>query len=136
MTAQWNNANTDSKTPTIEKVIAYKRVDLTAAAGGDYVLCYSLASTQEPASLYYTSKNHIDACAIDMRTIVSRSRLIKLRDEVERIMEVARKGGTVGAVTLTHQLVNITSGTDLSDKSRGLHRYVYNIELKEFNRLI
>ena len=127
--ADWNNDNTDSITPTIGKVFDFKRIDLRFGESKDYILNYHYAPySSVPSGIGVAKKRTTDSISIDIRTMISRSHGIKVRDEVERILDA-----NILNPSSEYQLLNPDKTcTDLSDKSIGLWRFVWDVQLKNF----
>ena len=127
ISANWNPANVDGTTPTIDEIYDHTQI---ALQDGDFVLLYSLPSSFDPADLNYTTEDKVDTVSIDIRTCDSRSRMIKLRDEVKRVLEVKRK--TID----NYNHIKVIAGRDLSNRSRKIFRYVFDLEMLEFNKAV
>ena len=86
--ANWNNANTDSITPSIIKIYDQVSVD---ASDTDYVLVYQLNYSSKNKALGTAIKQTIDSIAVEVRcgayprrnwiNASSRAHFIKVRDE-------------------------------------------------------
>lgn len=120
LTASWTQANTDNKKPTITAIYDVKRID---AGNADYVLVYALDHTERAASLGFTHIDYIDTVSIDIRTSSSRARMIKVRDEVRRLIYAKRKSLS------GYKQLGVIRGKDLSDRSIKLWRYVIDVKL-------
>lgn len=120
LSAEWDNTNTDSKTPTIGPVEDYKRIDVRE---GDWAVAYALSHEEMPKSLGYTHIDYTDVVSVDVRTAVSRAHLIKMRDEVRRIL-YAKRTNLNG-----YKDVRIGNITDLSDKFRLMWRMTIDVRL-------
>ena len=122
----WSNTLTDSSgigvpRPIIDPIFLHKRLNLM---GQDYVLLYLHPSSQEFYDLGRNFAYRRFPLTIDSRTVVSRERLIALREEVRRLVNLFRKSPGGGYDILYYKTDN-----DLSDKSIGLWRSVAEVEL-------
>ena len=131
LTNGWNDANTNSITPVIDFVEKYKQLDLR---NKDYVLLHSLTDAHSPFNIGGTTFHNQKGAVIDIRTTYKnavwadvRGHLIKIQEEVERIVKanIADPDGT-------HQLFQLASGRDRSDKNVGIGRYLINVTLKKW----
>lgn len=120
LSASWNSGNTDALTPTIGPIFNYKRIDVRA---GDFVLGYSVSHEEMPKSVGYSHIDYIDVVSIDIRTAVSRAHLIKMRDEVRRVVYAKRKSLN------GYKDIRIQRITDLSDKMIKLFRMTIDVRL-------
>ena len=119
--ANWTSANTDNTTPSIISILDSKMAD---AGYRDYVMVTPVSHTERPASLGYAEIDFTDVVAVDIRSSVSRARLIKLRDEVRRCIYQSKT--SIG----NYRLANIESITDTSDKMRKLFRMIVDVKLR------
>jgi len=122
----WDNANTDSITPTISKIFNKKRV---GGLGGvvTYIGVYSpAASNENPIDFGYNTVERIEFQTVDIRTSNSYSHVLNCKDEVKRILRANRKSVS-GFDEVVVRRIN-----DLSDATRNLWRFVLDIELKVY----
>ena len=68
---------------------------------------------------------------VDVRTVRGRNRLMKLEDEIRRIVHLKRKGDADNFDRLLYK-----TRTDLSDRSKQLHRMTFQVEMVIFSELI
>ena len=129
LTADWNNSNTDSITPTIDFVGNHKLLDMN---NNDYVLIYEIVENQLPFALGGTSYEKENPVSIDIRTTYKgsamadvRAHLIKIKDEIDRIV----KANVDSPDSDWKQLLPLRR-KDLSDKNRCLGRMVIDVQLK------
>jgi hypothetical protein len=119
--ANWTKGNTDNTVPSIISILDSKMAD---ARFGDFVMTSPVSHTERPASLGYSEIDFTDVVAVDVRTSVSRARLIKLRDEVRRCIYQSKTA--IG----DFRLASIEGVTDTSDKMRKLYRMVIDVKLR------
>jgi len=127
LSSNWNASNTDNITPTFSAVYDVKRIDL--GWKGDYVLCYLVDRLPEKNSIGTASKRIIDTVSIDIRTMVSRAHLIKMRTEVERILDAS-----LVSVGNSYDILNPDlRQLDLSNKAIKLWRWIIDAQLIKLN---
>ena len=131
--AGWNRANTTQRKPVIDDITTIdpgrgKRLDLSRQ---DAVLFYETAHNEEQPELLYDFVNTRINVTIDIRTTMSREQLRKMEDEVRRIIHVNRKGDGVNFDRLIYK-----TRTDLSDRTKKLWRYTFQVEIVTFAELI
>ena len=68
---------------------------------------------------------------VDIRTVRGRTQLMKMEDEVRRIVHLKRKGDGENCDRLLFK-----TRTDLSDRSKHLHRMTFQVEIVIFSELI
>ena len=68
---------------------------------------------------------------VDARTTQGRAHLMKMEDEVRRIVHSKRKGDGANFDRLLYKL-----RTDLSDRTKRLHRMTFQVEIVIFSELI
>jgi hypothetical protein len=131
--AGWNRANTTQRKPVIDDITTIdpgrgKRLDLTRQ---DAVLFYETAHNEEQPELLYDFVNTRINVTIDIRTTMSREQLRKMENEVRRVIHVNRKGDGVNFDRLIYK-----TRTDLSDRTKKLWRYTFQVEIVTFAELI
>tara|TARA_R100001082_G_scaffold102751_1_gene73049 strand:+ start:2473 stop:2922 length:450 start_codon:yes stop_codon:yes gene_type:complete len=129
----WNRANTNQRKPVIDDITTVdpgrgKRLDLTRQ---DAVLFYETAHNEEQPELLYDFVNTRINITIDMRTTLSRDHLYKMENEVRRVIHDNRKGDGVNFDRLIYK-----TRTDLSDRTKKLWRYTFQVEIVTFAELI
>jgi hypothetical protein len=129
----WNRANTDQKKPVIMDITDIKpgrgkRFDLNRS---DAVFLYETAHNEEQPEIFYDFVHTRINITIDMRTVRGRSRLMKLEDEIRRIIHTKRKGDAGNYDRLLYK-----TRTDLSDRTKQLHRMTFQVEIIIFSELI
>ena len=122
----WQSGRTDNITPTIDKIFNYKRIDL---ADTSVVLLYLVNYMTEPQGLWTTNKKTVEDVSVDIRTCVSRSHYLKVKNEVERILDANISQPESNSRNLLMPIRN----KDLSDKSTGLWRSVIDVRLTNFS---
>ena len=132
-TADWNRANTSQRKPVIDDITSVdpgigKRLDLRRQ---DAVLFYETAHNEEQPELLYDFVNTRVNITIDIRTTLSRDHLYKMENEVRRIIHANRKGDGVSFDRLIYK-----TRTDLSDRTKKLWRYTFQVEIVTFAELI
>tara|TARA_R100000008_G_C3512605_1_gene129604 strand:+ start:237 stop:686 length:450 start_codon:yes stop_codon:yes gene_type:complete len=129
----WNRANTNQRKPIIDDITNVdpgigKRLDLRRT---DAVLFYETAHNEEQPELLYDFVNTRINITIDIRTTMSRDQLYKMENEVRRVIHANRKGDGVNFDRLIYK-----TRTDLSDRTKKLWRYTFQVEIVTFAELI
>lgn len=131
--AGWNRANTSQRKPVIADITTVdpgrgKRLDIQRQ---DAVLFYETAHNEEQPELLYDFVNTRINVTVDIRTTLSREQLYKMENEVRRIVHANRKGDGVNFDRLIYK-----TRTDLSDRTKKLWRYTFQVEIVTFAELI
>ena len=129
----WNRANTNQRKPVITDITTLdpgrgKRFDLNRSDG---VFLYETAHNEEQPEVFYNFVHTRINVTIDVRTVKGRSHLMKLEDEVRRIIHLKRKGDGQNLDRLLFK-----TRTDLSDRTKHLHRMTFQVEIVIFSELI
>ena len=129
----WNRGNTNQRKPVITDITTLdpgrgKRFDLNRSDG---VFLYETAHNEEQPEVFYDFVHTRINVTIDVRTVKSRSHLMKLEDEVRRIIHLKRKGDGQNLDRLLFK-----TRTDLSDRTKHLHRMTFQVEIVIFSELI
>lgn len=129
----WNRGNTDQHTPIIEDITTVeaargKRLDLTSK---DAILLYETVHNEEQPEVFYDFVHTRINITVDARTMRGRSHLMKIEDEVRRIVHSKRKGDAENFDRLLYKM-----RTDLSDRTKRLHRMTFQVEIVIFSELI
>ena len=129
----WNRANTGQRKPVIADITTVdpgrgKRLDIQRQ---DAVLFYETAHNEEQPELLYDFVNTRINITVDIRTTVSRDQLYKMENEVRRIIHANRKGDAVNFDRMIYK-----TRTDLSDRTKKLWRYTFQVEIVTFAELI
>lgn len=130
LTTNWVPGNTDGITPDIKAIYDLKRTpDLTIQDG---VYLYSQGSVEIPLGIGYLDKRTEDSITIDVRSMVSRAHMLKVRGEIKRIIMAVRKNKT----STGFDIVLLPEETDLSNKTIKLWRVVLDFPLRNFAEAI
>ena len=129
----WNRANTDQRKPVITDITTLdpgrgKRFDLNRSDG---LFLYETAHNEEQPEVFYDFVHTRINVTIDVRTVRGRDRLMKLEDEGRRIIHLKRKGDGQNLDRLLFK-----TRTDLSDRTKHLHRMTFQVEIVIFSELI
>tara|TARA_R100000152_G_scaffold19036_3_gene11050 strand:+ start:73 stop:522 length:450 start_codon:yes stop_codon:yes gene_type:complete len=129
----WNRANTGQRKPVIADITTVdpgrgKRLDIQRQ---DAVLFYETAHNEEQPELLYDFVNTRINITVDIRTTVSRDQLYKMENEVRRIVHANRRGDAVNFDRMIYK-----TRTDLSDRTKKLWRYTFQVEIVTFAELI
>jgi hypothetical protein len=129
----WNRGNTNQRKPVIMDITTLepgrgKRFDLNRSDG---VFLYETAHNEEQPEVFYDFVHTRINITVDARTVNGRDQLMKMEDEIRRIVHSKRKGD---AINFDRMLFK--TRTDLSDRSKHLHRMTFQIEIVIFSELI
>mgnify|MGYP003116722259 CR=1 FL=1 len=129
----WNRANTDQLKPVIADITTLdpgrgKRFNLQR---NDGVFLYETAHNEEQPELFYDFVHTRINITVDARTVRGRDHMMKMEDEIRRIIHSKRKGDGANFDRLLYK-----TRTDLSDRTKQLHRFTFQIEIVIFSELI
>lgn len=128
----WNRGNTNQRKPVIQDITTVdpggKRLDLSRH---DAIVLYETAHNEEQPEVFYDFVHTRINVAVDARTMEGRKQLMKMEDEIRRIVHLNRKGDGENFDRLLYK-----TRTDLSDRTKRLHRMTFQIELVTFSELI
>ena len=129
----WNRGNTVQRKPVIMDITTLdpgrgKRFDLNRS---DAVFLYETAHNEEQPEIFYDYVNTRINVTVDIRTVRGRTQLMKMEDEVRRILHLKRKGDGANFDRLLYK-----TRTDLSDRTKHLHRMTFQVEIVIFSELI
>jgi len=105
-----------------------KRFDLNRS---DAVFIYETAHNEEQPEVFYDFVHTRINVTLDVRTVRGRDQLMKMEDEIRRIVHLKRKGDAVNFDRLLYK-----TRTDLSDRSKQLFRMTFQVEIVIFSELI
>ena len=125
----WTRANSDNIKPKILDIATVtpehgKRLDL---GRHDYVLLYETAHNEEAPELFYNFVTTRINLTVDLRTVVGRTRLQKMENELRRVVHTNRKGDGNNFDRLIFK-----TRVDLSDRTKRLFRQTFQIEMLIF----
>ena len=131
--SDWNRSNTTQRKPVIDDITNIdpgrgKRLDLRQQ---DAVLFYETAHNEEQPELLYDFVNTRINVTVDIRTTMNRDQLYKMENEVRRIIHANRKGNAIDFDRLIYK-----TRTDLSDRTKKLWRFTFQVEIVTFAELI
>ena len=95
----------------------------------DVVRVFETAHNEAQPELLFDFVNEHINLTIDVRTVKSRERLSKIRDEIRRILHLHRKGDGIN-----FDRVIFKTRTDLSDRSKRMFRYTMQAEVITFSK--
>lgn len=129
----WNRGNTSQRKPVIMDITTLepgrgKRFDLNRSDG---VFLYETAHNEEQPDIFYDFVNTRINITVDVRTVRGRDHLMKMQDEVRRIVHFGRKGDGQNYDRLLYK-----TRTDLSDRTKQLHRMTFQIEIVILSELV
>ena len=105
-----------------------KRFDLNRSDG---VFLYETAHNEEQPEVFYDFVHTRINITVDARTVMGRDQLMMIEDEIRRIVHSKRKGD---AINFDRMLFK--TRTDLSDRTKHLHRMTFQVEIVIFSELI
>jgi hypothetical protein len=129
----WNRANTKQRKPVIMDITTFdpgrgKRFNLNRHDG---VFIYETAHNEEQPEIFYDFVHTRINLTIDIRTVRGREQLMLLEDEIRRLVHLKRKGDGSNYDRLLYK-----TRTDLSDRTKQLHRMTFQVEMVIFSELI
>ena len=129
----WNRANTDQLKPVIADITTLdpgrgKRFNLQR---NDGIFLYETAHNEEQPELFYDFVHTRINISVDARTVRGRDHMMKMEDEIRRIIHSKRKGDGANFDRLLYK-----TRTDLSDRTKQLHRFTFQVEIVIFSELI
>ena len=129
----WNRANTKQRKPVIMDITTLdpgrgKRFDLNRS---DAIFLYETAHSEEQPDIFYDYVNSRINVTVDIRTVEGRTHLMKMEDEVRRILHLKRKGDGLNYDRLVYK-----TRTDLSDRTKRLHRMTFQVEIVILSELV
>jgi hypothetical protein len=129
----WNRGNSNQRKPVIMDITTLepgrgKRFDLNRS---DAVFMYETAHNEEQPEIFYDFVHTRINVTIDIRTIRGREQLMKMEDEIRRIVHLNRKGDGTNFDRLLYK-----TRTDLSDRTKHLFRMTFQVEIVIFSELI
>ena len=129
----WNRGNTNHRTPIIEDIttvdaVRGKRLDLT---NKDAILLYETVHDEEQPEVFYDFVNTRINITVDARTMNGREQLMKIEDDIRRVVHSKRKGDGTNFDRLLYK-----QRTDLSDRTKRLHRMTFQVEIVIFSEHI
>ena len=129
----WNRGNTNQRTPVIDDITTVeagrgKRLDLT---NKDAILFYETVHNEEQPEVFYDFVHTRINITVDARTMNGRTHLMKMEDEIRRIVHSQRKGDGANIDRLLYKM-----STERSDRSKRLHRMTFPVEIVIFSELI
>ncbi|MAA64948.1 MAG: hypothetical protein CL581_09260 [Alteromonadaceae bacterium] len=133
LTKGWNRGNTNQRTPIIEDITTVeagrgKRFDLT---NKDAIYLYETVHNEEQPEVFYDFVHTRINITVDARTMNGRKHLMKMEDEIRRVVHSKRKGDAENFDRLLYKM-----RTDLSDRTKRLHRMTFQVEIVIFSELI
>jgi len=129
----WNRASSNQRKPVVMDITTLdpgrgKRFNLNRS---DAVFLYETAHNEEQPEVFYDFVNTRINITIDIRTVRGRDQLMKMEDEIRRIVHLKRKGDASNFDRLLYK-----TRTDLSDRTKQLHRMTFQVEIVIFSELI
>jgi len=129
LNTNWNRGNTTQRKPVVMDVATVdsgrgKRFDLTSTDG---IFLYESGHQEEQPELFYDFVTTRINVTIDARTMLSRDHLMKMEDEIRRIIHLKRKGDGSNFDRLIYK-----NRVDLSDRTKRLFRMTFQVEIVIF----
>ena len=136
LSTNWTDSNTNSKTPTFDKITNIKRLDFRN--NQDFVLALRATSDIAPAGIGESNKHEFDLFKLDIRTLGSdqEQHWLNVQEEIKRILQDNKINPLTNA---SKPVINVSiveydgQGVDLSDKTRHLWRIVVPIQMLKYN---
>ena len=125
----WERGNTDLKKPAFYKVFDIKRIDISTLGNQDIIIFYEQLVINTKNSIGTLTKNMKIPVVIDIRSTISRIHLLKVRNEIDRLIGQ----NIINPVEGWNILDNDSGWKDLSDKSKNLWRFIMFVEVEKLN---
>lgn len=137
----WNDANTDSLTPTFTKIFEQPKNEIDFDKSRDYVLVFNPTTDGDEIGIGGTAtENVFETMTIDVRSfgeysdtggLTDDSHVRKVRTEIDRILKTNKTGANISPF---NTLSSIQQWQELNDRYRGIFRYVKTAELTQYCR--
>lgn len=130
----WVATNTNNRTPTVQNIFITKRLDLRMEGDKDFILLYEISNEVTDNATGAASKEVIRVIRCDIRTLFARKHMANMLDEVERIWNNRPTdpfNDVAGSVF--HDISDVGTITDLSDKLTSLFRVTLDLTFKQLN---
>lgn len=129
----WNRAKTNQRKPVIMDITTLepgrgKRFDLNRSDG---IFLYETAHSEEQPDIFYDFVNVRVNVTVDIRTVRGRKHLMAMENEIRRILHLKRKGDG-----LNYDRILYKTRTDLSDRTKQLHRMTFQVEIVILSELV
>lgn len=126
LSQNWRTGSTQLRTPTFKKVFDIINFNL---ATGDLVTTYERQVQIRPNGAGIETRHMIYPISIDIRCTHSRSQILLMLKEIDRIINANQLNPFYGFDILEAN----TNWIDLSNKAKKLWRFVYDIEFEKIN---
>jgi hypothetical protein len=127
ISTNWDQSNTNGRTPTISDISEVKRVSLNS---GDFIFIWELIYTPEDNASGGQSKKTQTFIMLDIRTAKSRAQFVSMRKELRRVLNDAQIDVFTDSV---YDISDIMEETDMSSKMVGLWRSQTKWRLEQLN---
>lgn len=118
----WNSGTVDE--PVIMDIVKSGKERVIDLHQGDYILLYEVSNIEQLADLGGGRRKRTTAISLDIRTSDNRTRALDLYEESRRILMANRNFPFAGT-----NFIRPVGRKDLSNRRKGIWRYVYDIEL-------
>lgn len=130
----WTAANTNTRTPTVQNIFITKRLDLRMEGDKDFILLYEISNEVTDNATGAASKEVTRVIRCDIRTLFSRKHVANMLDELERIWNNRQTDPFNGVANSDfHDISDVGTVTDLSDKLTTLFRVTLDLTFKQLN---
>lgn len=130
ITDGWQKGNTDLKTPKIVKILDYKRPEISTLDNETWILIYELTTLPQKNSIGTLTRRLKHIVTLDIRSIISHSHALSVRNEVDRVLGTKLINPVEGYDILN---LDINAWKDLSDKNRKSYRFLMDVEIEKLN---
>ena len=130
-TDNFNPSNTASRTPVIDLVENYKRVDL-GFQDKDFILLQKESHFKEDIAIGGGNKQSTEKVVINIISYLTRNQMFLILKEIERIIVANEKNDPYGDTSIDIQdLIDIQEKTE-TDRGRKYWRWIAKLEAKKF----
>lgn len=126
LTNEWDDLNTNSRTPTIDLVFNFKRADM-GFQDKDLVLLYEESDIPRDSGAGGSNKRRVNVIVADVRTMKTRAQAVAIWGEIQRIIVANEVSPFTG-----WDIADLTDITDLSDRSTNLWRFTLKLRFESF----
>ena len=127
LTADWNNANTNSRTPVFEEAFDIKRFDTFLS---DYVIIWELENFPQDNASGALSKKTETIIMLEVRTSKSRAQAVAVRKELMRILNAVQIDVFSDGA---YDISDVTENRDFSDKLINMWHFKIKWKLQQLN---
>lgn len=129
----WNDDNTGTNTPTIQKVWERQSHSLVLATPGKSLIAvYETTGPYAPSGIGSREYRHTPNITLDLRSVDTEEEALKVKEEILRILDTKKSepGGDFQKIMPPFEVENVT------DKGRNVFRYIIKFQLMTWRRAL